>query len=542
MVFAECRDTVHWLRPVAFIALLLAEGLYLSFALDSQALSQSRSIWATLIGYSPQVFRLLITIGLVALSLGWRSLWRSVSRVLAQDRRQWAIVSALIAHALSMLVFFWISSELFSGKGFAVVAPGRWALVWLLSGVAALASWAHALVSAAHWWRLAKSHRALAASSAAIGGVGWMFGSVSESFWQPLAGVTFRLAGNVLRFLNFQVISDPDALVLGTTTFAISIAPGCSGYEGVGLITGFLAFYLFTFQRELRFPGALILLPVGMGIMWTLNLLRLVALIAIGDAGWSEIALGGFHSQAGWLTFNVIGLGFVALMHKGRFFAAAPPDSRQGGAHDGTSPFLAPFLALLAVAMMTGAVSAGFDWLYPVRLVVLGAILWFFRHDYAALNWRTSWVGVACGLAAFTLWMALMPDTFQGKADWPHALQSADSTTSALWLVARTTGYVLAVPLAEELAFRGYLTRPFWRSGTEPTPLGHFAWGTFLLSSAIFGAFHGQLWLAGTLAGMLFAVALYRTRSLGDAVLAHATTNALIATYVFVTGRWSVWS
>jgi CAAX prenyl protease-like protein len=199
-------------------------------------------------------------------------------------------------------------------------------------------------------------------------------------------------------------------------------------------------------------------------------------------------------------------------------------------------------LGLLAVAMITAAISAGFDWLYPLRLIVLGAILWAFRQDYAALTWRASWVGVACGIAAFTLWMALMPDNLQGKADWPHALQSAGSTTSLLWLVARTTGYVIAVPLAEELAFRGYLTRPFWRSGAEPLPIGHFAWGTFLLSSAIFGAFHGQLWLAGTLAGMLFAVALYRTRSLGDAVLAHATTNALIAAYVFVTGRWSAWS
>jgi exosortase E/protease (VPEID-CTERM system) len=449
---------------------------------------------------------------------------------------------ALAAHAAAILVFFWVSSELFSGRGFTLVAPGRWALVWLASGLVAVMAWAHALVSAAHWRRLAGLHRALIAAAAAIGGVGWMLGSVSESFWQPLAGVTFRLAGGVLAFLRFEVVSNPDSLVLGTTNFAISIAPGCSGYEGVGLIAAFLAIYLFVFKRELRFPGALILLPVGMAIMWTLNLLRLVALIAIGDAGWSEVALGGFHSQAGWLTFNVIALGFVALMRKGRFFAAAPPESQPHQGRDLTSPFLAPFLALLAVAMITGAMSAGFDWLYPLRLVVLGAIVWAFRHDYAALNWRTSWAGLAIGMATFALWMALMPDTFEGKADWPRALQSAGPTTSTLWLMARTVGYVIAVPLAEELAFRGYLTRPFWRAGVERTPIGHFAWGTFLLSSAIFGAFHGQLWLAGTIAGMLFAVALYRTRSIGDAVLAHATTNGLIAAYVLVTGRWSAWS
>jgi exosortase E/protease (VPEID-CTERM system) len=533
---------VTWLLPWAFLALLCAEGLMLSVALDTQALSRTPSVWATLVGESPQAFRLLISIGLVTLTLGWRSLWLAVRPELDRGLRWNSMGLALTGHALAVLIFYRVSSELFSGTGFTAAAPGRWAFVWLVSGLAAFLAWAQALVSAAHWWRLVKTNRALIASGAAIGGVGWMFGSVSESFWEPLASVTFRLAGGALNALGYEVVSKPDTLVLGTTTFAVSIAPGCSGYEGVGLIVAFLAIYLFVFKRELRFPGVLILLPIGMALMWTLNLVRLAALIAIGDAGWSEVALGGFHSQAGWLTFNGIGLGFVALLRKGRFFVITPVVSRREPEPDTTSPLLAPFLAVLAVAMITGAISAGFDWFYPLRLAVLGAILWAFRDHYAAMNWRTSWVGFACGMAAFTLWMALMPDDVQGKADWPRALQSADSTTSALWLIARTTGYVLAVPIAEELAFRGYLSRPFWRSGAERTPIGHFAWGTFLLSSVVFGAFHGHLWLAGTLAGMLFAFALYRSRSIGDAVLAHATTNALIAGYVLVTGEWSVWS
>jgi len=39
-----------------------------------------------------------------------------------------------------------------------------------------------------------------------------------------------------------------------------------------------------------------------------------------------------------------------------------------------------------------------------------------------------------------------------------------------------------------------------------------------------------------------FGAALVHRRSLGDAVLAHATTNGLIACYVFYTGHWSIWS
>jgi CAAX prenyl protease-like protein len=72
-------------------------------------------------------------------------------------------------------------------------------------------------------------------------------------------------------------------------------------------------------------------------------------------------------------------------------------------------------------------------------------------------------------------------------------------------------------------------------------PVGLFTWSSFLLSSVLFGALHGGSWVAGTLAGMTFAVALYQRRAIGDAVVAHATTNGLIAMYVFATGRWSVW-
>jgi CAAX prenyl protease-like protein len=113
---------------------------------------------------------------------------------------------------------------------------------------------------------------------------------------------------------------------------------------------------------------------------------------------------------------------------------------------------------------------------------------------------------------------------------------------AAAWLLFRLVGYVITVPLAEELAFRGFLTRRLARADFQNLPLGFFSWGSFLISSALFGALHGGLWLAGTIAGMSFALALYRRGAFGDAVQAHATTNGLIALYAFTTGHWSVWS
>jgi CAAX prenyl protease-like protein len=138
--------------------------------------------------------------------------------------------------------------------------------------------------------------------------------------------------------------------------------------------------------------------------------------------------------------------------------------------------------------------------------------------------------------------MLLLPDATTGKDGWPTALHSVPWYAAGTWLLIRLMGYVVLAPLAEELAFRGFLLRRLIHADFHDVPIGRFSWLSFVASSLLFGALHGRLWFAATVAGMLFALALYRRRSFGDAVLAHATTNGLIALYVFVTGRWSVWS
>ena len=66
-------------------------------------------------------------------------------------------------------------------------------------------------------------------------------------------------------------------------------------------------------------------------------------------------------------------------------------------------------------------------------------------------------------------------------------------------------------------------------------------WLSFLGSSALFGATDGGNWLANTLAGMFYALALYQRRELSN-VVAHAAANARLAIYVFARGYWSFWS
>jgi exosortase E/protease (VPEID-CTERM system) len=312
----------------------------------------------------------------------------------------------------------------------------------------------------------------------------------------------------------------------------------------VGLVLAFLSIYLWLFRKDLKFPNAFVLLPVGAVAIWILNAFRIAALVMIGSSGWPDIAQGGFHSQAGWLSFNAVSLGLLVITMRGGYFMKskiAAPVLNVGP--DPTTAYLLPFLAIVGTAMLTGAFSAGFQWLYPVRVIVAGAVLWIFRKEYGDLKWKWSWQAVAIGSIVSLLWIFFLPaEAANDKPAWPSALQSVSVYSAAAWIVFRIIGYVVVVPLAEELAFRGFLARRIMRADFHNVPIGTFSWFTFLLSSLLFGIFHGKLWLAGTGAGMLFALALYRRRSLGDAVQSHATTNALLAVYAVVTGNWSAWS
>jgi len=89
---------------------------------------------------------------------------------------------------------------------------------------------------------------------------------------------------------------------------------------------------------------------------------------------------------------------------------------------------------------------------------------------------------------------------------------------------------VIAVPLAEELAFRGYLLRRIVSADfTEVSP-AKFGLASFLISSLAFGALQSN-WIAGAVAGMLYAYAQYRRGRVEDAFLAHAVASLLAAVY-----------
>jgi exosortase E/protease (VPEID-CTERM system) len=427
------------------------------------------------------------------------------------------------------------------------------ALGLIAAGVAWLGFWLQCLTPLQLLNPLKKRAVVTFATSLAVGWV--LLGlKVTEKAWNGTLGKwAMWQVYYVLHVVSRTPTLNADERIVGMSGFEVAVEDSCSGSQGIGLIWLFLGGYLWLARRNLRFPQSLVLLPVATLIMWVANTFRIVALVCLGAWYSPAVAIEGFHSQAGWLIFICVSLALVFVTTRWRFFATttrvikqpspqAGPVSHQTATNH-TAVFLLPFLALTASMMITQAFSSGFDVFYPIRVIATAVALWIFRHEYRAMNWRCSWVGVIAGVAAFALWIGLEPfvahDTSRSMPQ--GAFDALSPGWATVWLVFRVVGSVATVPIAEELAFRGFLLRRLISPDFSEVRPNEFRWVSLLVSSAAFGALHGERWLAGFLVGILFAIAQYRKGNLADAILAHAVTNALLSVYVLATKSWNLW-
>jgi exosortase E/protease (VPEID-CTERM system) len=458
----------------------------------------------------------------------------------------------LVCHALAFAAFVVVTHLIFGAPTNPAHLSVPWFAGWFALASATLLLWLIALAPGYFWMHLIRLEYAALFIGCLLGMGAWILIIMlrqfetsllgQNEFWNSLGAPTLQLVRAMLGWFYTDLVYQPEKFLLGTASFQVKVSYACSGIEGISLITLFLAIYLWLFRKELRFPQVFWLFPLGIIIIWLANAVRIAMLIAIGASFSSEVALQGFHAQAGWIIFTVIAIGAIALTNRMQFFTVTQPDLRVVKAHNPlATALLVPLLVLMAVTMLTSAFSTGFDILYPLRVIVLAGMLYYFRKCYKSLGWEWTWQAPAIGAGVFIIWILLEPNADGSQTALPQGLAELTNGTVAIWLGFRVLGSVIAVPLAEELAFRGYLIRKLIAKDFQRVPLGQFTWFSFLLTSVLFGLLH-ERWLAGTLAGMGYALALYRRGQLGDAVIAHITTNALIAFLVLTQAKWSLWS
>lgn len=521
------------------MAVLAFELLLATVAFDTRDLAGKGGLLTTIGTWAPNVLRFGVALVAAAAVFGY-PVWRRELLPRWSEFSDAPVRWGLLAlHAASAAAAGWLSTLLFwrplashveSALAIAATLLSLAAVLTLAAGLVPIAILGFAVRSLGFGWVL----------STVVAGVAVSAQSLAQSFWRPSADLAFRAVELLLRPVIGSLVTDPASLVIGSSKFSVAISPDCSGYEGVALVIAFSAAWLWFFRSEYRFPAALILAPVAAAAMWLLNCLRIAALILIGHFGAPSVALGGFHSQAGWLALIFVTVSLCVFSRR------IPALSTHSDSElsvpwvrgNDTALFLLPFLAILAAGMVSRALSGPFEWLYPLRLIAAAVVLWAFRKHYASLPLRFGGVAVLCGAAVFVLWVAVDGGT---GAQMSPELAEAPGWLQALWISLRIGATVFTVPFAEELAFRGFLLRRL--AGSE---FSSVSWRRFQIlpvvgSSLAFGALHGERWLEGTIAGVVYAWAMARTGRIGEAIAAHAITNALLAGWVLATGQWQFW-
>ena len=212
-----------------------------------------------------------------------------------------------------------------------------------------------------------------------------------------------------------------------------------------------------------------------------------------------------------------------------------------------------PFILFLILTTCQGRFGiASHFWFYAVKtLIGIALIAWMWSH-VQEMRWRMSWEACCVGLACFLLWVgldgviprlgALLGDAAEEKPwQWnPFEFFTDHPALAWTFVGIRIIGSTLIVPPLEEVFYRSAVYRYWVAPNIESVPLNRFHFKAFFATSILFGVVH-QEWLAGIFCGAAFQWLVLRKGHLGDAMTAHAITNALLGLYVVWTDSWQFW-
>jgi exosortase E/protease (VPEID-CTERM system) len=446
----------------------------------------------------------------------------------------------VLAHLLLIACLAPVTSLLFP-EGSVFLPLAALVALWVLLALGAAASALFAMAPWPLWVNAARTLGIVWCYAGVVAFLGACAMQLSQRLWIPTAAATFDLVRLVLLPVIPALHADAATRVLSTDRFAVEVSEICSGLEGMGLILAFTAAWLLYFRREYIFPRSLLLIPIGLLMIFALNILRIAALMLIGHAGFPGVAEYGFHSQAGWLAFNAVACGLVFFSRRSAWLnRTAATSSAFESTENPTATYLMPFLAILAAGVLSQAMSSGFENAYALRLVAGIGVLAFYRRKLAALDWRWSWRGPAVGVGIFLIWIAWAHFQLPAAA-MPGQLAGYSPALRGTWIASHLATSVLVVPLAEELAYRGYLMRRLIDRDFESVSYQSVTLAPITITAIAFGLAHGAMWVPGMAAGLAFGFLAVRRGSIGEAVAAHATSNALIAAMVVPYDQWQLW-
>jgi len=216
-----------------------------------------------------------------------------------------------------------------------------------------------------------------------------------------------------------------------------------------------------------------------------------------------------------------------------------------------TLGYVAPFAVYVGLMGLERLAALPAAWFYPLRLLVVLAMLFTISRSCWSLRWSRKWSSVGVGIAVFLIWVA--PDVLFGtgyRHFWlfenfitgsARSGLTADLQISLYFILLRSVGSTLVVHVLEEVFWRGWLMRWLINKDFQKVPLGQYLPSAFWIVAILFASEHGSYWEVGLAAGIVYNWWLVRTHNLADCILAHGVTNGLLAIYVVAAHQWQYW-
>jgi CAAX prenyl protease-like protein len=180
-------------------------------------------------------------------------------------------------------------------------------------------------------------------------------------------------------------------------------------------------------------------------------------------------------------------------------------------------------------------------WIYPLKTVAVGSVLILLVRWYPNLNVGSTWFAGVGGVIVFVLWV--LPEGTYPLLQTPSPVDPFENLVapwSYWWVGFRVLGASVVVPIMEELFWRGFLIRWLINERFQQVTIGTFTWPSFVITSLLFASEHNR-WLVGLMAGVVYNLILYRTKSLYACMIAHGVTNFALAIFVLATKQWTFW-
>ena len=210
-------------------------------------------------------------------------------------------------------------------------------------------------------------------------------------------------------------------------------------------------------------------------------------------------------------------------------------------------PYVLPFALFLLLTEPARFYPALVPFLYIVKTVLVGFLLWHWRNRYSAdfsrpLPVKDVGTAVACGFLVLAIWIVPERILYQfnpGSGFDPYALTGSGASAVSL-IGVRLFGASIVVPVMEELFWRSFLMRYLVDPDFRSVPIGAFSWLSFLGVAILFGLEHHRV-VVGIAAGLLYGLLLVRQKNLKGVILAHGVTNLGLGIYVVMTESWAFW-